>query len=266
MTFASERKPFFSHCEEPPWVIGSEQFNLHPSPLSLAGVRRCHRGLFARLRDTPEPERRGEIFHEYLTVTFALHHWSEHRGRARSSLRNSYIRFLNGWGLDSNGIEGAVLKSWVQSRFGLKPVFHKKILDTSAQEDSRFAYERMKGHQKTNAIDAQLDLLYEFCQSELSRRWPERHTWTLYRGTYDPQEHPVLARQDKRKLCVRLNNLVSFTSNRETAWEFGSTVWKATVASPKIVFFSGLLPSSLLRGESEFLVLGGHYWVQETLF
>jgi len=34
----------------------------------------------------------------------------------------------------------------------------------------------------------------------------------------------------------------------------------------KIVFFSGLLPKSLLTGESEYLVLGGHYKVRTLLY
>ena len=255
-----------NHCAEPPWVIADDGFNIRPSPLSLQGVRRSHRGLFAKLRDIADPRRRGEVFHEYLTVTFALHHWATYQGRSRRSLRNSYVRFLRGWGVDSNGIEGAVLKSWVQSRFGLAPTYHRQVLPPGGEENARFAFDRMKGRQRTNAIDAQLDLLYEFAQYELARRWPDRPTLTLYRGTNDPEEHPVRARQPKRMSCVRLNNLVSFTADREKAWEFGSTVWEATVAAAKVIFFSGLLPDSLLYGESEYLVIGGDYWVRELLY
>jgi NAD+--dinitrogen-reductase ADP-D-ribosyltransferase len=65
---------------------------------------------------------------------------------------------------------------------------------------------------------------------------------------------------------MQLNNLSSFTSDPEVAWEFGSSVWKVEVPLPKIVFFSGLLPKSLLTGESEYLVLGGHYKVRTLLY
>ncbi|MDP0499890.1 MAG: NAD(+)--dinitrogen-reductase ADP-D-ribosyltransferase [Verrucomicrobiota bacterium JB022] len=253
-------------CAVPPWIIASADFNTDPLPLELQGVRHFNRRLFAQLDGEPLPERRGQIFHEYLQVKFALHLWNEHRGKARSSLRNSYVRFLQGWGVDSNGIEGAVLKGWVQSRFGIYPTYHRGVLRLKGgEDDARFAYDRMRGSAKTNAIYEQLDLLYEFCQYELQRRWAERATLTLYRGTNDPEEHPVRAREGRR-MCVRINNLVSFTADRERAWEFGSTVWQSTIAASKIVFFSGLLPTSLLSGEAEYMVVGGDYWVQELWY
>ena len=34
----------------------------------------------------------------------------------------SYLKLLQGWGLDSNSAAGAVLKGWVESRFGIVPV------------------------------------------------------------------------------------------------------------------------------------------------
>ncbi|MDP0495866.1 MAG: NAD(+)--dinitrogen-reductase ADP-D-ribosyltransferase [Verrucomicrobiota bacterium JB024] len=256
-----------NHCEIPPWIIASDEFNIDPVPLNIAGVRESNAHLFRRLEEMDDPMARGQEFHNYIDVKFALHQWENYHGKARSSLRNSYIRFLRGWGVDSNGIEGAVLKSWVQSRFGILPTFHKGLLrPLDGEEDQSFAVDRMRGSAKTNCIFSQLDLLYEFCQYELRRRWPERQVLTLYRGTCDPEEHPVFETRDRRESCVRLNNLVSFTSDREKAWEFGSTVWQATVASTKVVFFSQLLPSQLLKGEDEFLVVGGNYWVRELLY
>ncbi|WP_269523173.1 NAD(+)--dinitrogen-reductase ADP-D-ribosyltransferase [Coraliomargarita parva] len=254
-------------CDLPAWVIASCDFNANPIALHLAGVRRSNKHFFEKLAQQEDPKERGRIFHEYLDVKFALHQWSEYTGKARSSLRNSYVRFLHGWGVDSNSIEGAVMKSWVQSRFGVLPTYHKSILKhQDGEEDARFASDRMKGSARTNAIFSQLDLMYEFCQYELNRRWPEKSCLTLYRGTYDPEEHFVQKVEDKRQSIVRLNNLVSFTCNRENAWEFGSTVWQATVAASKIVFFSGLLPNSILNGEDEYLVIGGDYLVKELLY
>ena len=255
-------------CETPAWIIASESFNQSPCPLHIAGVRESNHNFFKKLDEVAAQQQRGRIFHDYLDVKFALHQWSEYTGKARSSLRNSYLRFLAGWGIDSNSIEGAVMKNWVQSRFGVAPTYHRGILRKSidGDEDRRFAYDRMKGSARTNAIDAQLDLLYEFCQYELVRRWPDQDSFTLYRGTNDPEEHPVRKTESRRESIVRLNNLVSFTSERERAWEFGSTVWRTTVARPKIVFFSGLLPDSLLSGENEYLAIGGDYHVHELLY
>ncbi|MGZ0654083.1 NAD(+)--dinitrogen-reductase ADP-D-ribosyltransferase [Coraliomargarita sp. W4R72] len=258
----------FNRCEFPAWIIASEDFNQSSAELHIAGVRESNRNFFQKLEQFEAPSERGRVFHEYLDVKFALHQWSEYTGKARSSLRNSYLRFLAGWGMDSNSIEGAVMKNWVQSRFGVAPTYHKGVLHKSqdGDEDRSFAYDRMKGSARTNAIDAQLDLLYEFCQYELVRRCPEQQHFTLYRGTNDPEEHPIRKTESRRDSIVRLNNLVSFTSHRERAWEFGSTVWKTTVARSKIVFFSGLLPNSLLSGENEYLAIGGDYHVHELLY
>jgi NAD+--dinitrogen-reductase ADP-D-ribosyltransferase len=258
----------FNLCETPAWIIASEEFNLSSGSLHIAGVRESNRSFFNQLDQLDQPSERGRVFHEYLDVKFALHQWCDYTGKARSSLRNSYLRFLAGWGMDSNSIEGAVMKNWVQSRFGVAPTYHRGVLHQSVDgdEDRRFAYDRMKGSARTNAIDAQLDLLYEFCQYELCRRWSDQTNFILYRGTNDPEEHPIRKTESRRQSIVRLNNLVSFTDDRERAWEFGSTVWKTTVARAKIVFFSGLLPSSLLSGENEYLAIGGDYHVHELLY
>lgn len=70
----------------------------------------------------------------------------------------------------------------------------------------------------------------------------------------------------KDPTLITLNNLSSFSSDKEIAWEFGSLVWKVQVPIAKIVFFSGLLPSSLLQGENEYLVLGGDYRVERLRY
>lgn len=256
-----------NHCEVPPWIIASEEFNDHPIQLRLTGVRETNRRFFARLDTLSDPNDRALVFHDYLDVKFALHQWRSYAGSARDSLRNSYVRFLRGWGFDSSSIEGAVLKSWVQSRFGITPTYHRGILQAPpGEEDMRFAIDRMKGCAKTNDIYSQLDLLYEFCQYELAKRWPGVRTRVLYRGTNDPDAHPHTQVGPDRRACVRLNNLVSFTADRERAWEFGSAVWKTTVPLTKVLFFSDLLPDSLLKGEEEYLVVGGDFWIEELLY
>ena len=56
---------------------------------------------------------------------------------------------------------------------------------------------------------------------------------------------------------MRTNNLCSFTDDRERAWEFGDVVLEARLALPRVFFAGHLLPRSILRGEREYLVVGG---------
>ncbi|KAF0094529.1 MAG: NAD+---dinitrogen-reductase ADP-D-ribosyltransferase [Puniceicoccaceae bacterium 5H] len=257
----------FNLCNIPPWVIASWEFNDDPRKIEIDGVRQVNRFLFERLDGIDSPVRRGEVFNEFMTVKFKLHEWNDHQNDARRSLRNSYVRYLRGWGIDSNTIEGAVLKGWVESRLGMPPTFHRgRVLSKNSEEYQPYAYDRMRGHARTNAIDSQLDLLYEFCQYEMERRHPGERWLTLYRGTCDAEDYELLEQRDRRHQCVRMNNLSSFTSNREFAWEFGSTVWEVRIPLVKVFFFSGLLPDSLLKGEEEYLVVGGEYWVKKLLY
>jgi NAD+--dinitrogen-reductase ADP-D-ribosyltransferase len=251
----------FSRCNLPPWIIGSREFQEHPEPLEIDGARTTDRRLFALLASTAEAGQRGEIFHDYVSVKFRLHEWKQHEASARASLRHSYIRFLANWGADSNGHAGAVLKAWVESRFGLRATYHGGLLAADPAAREKYAADRMKGAAQTIGVSMQLDLLYTFCQDELARRHPGETHLTLYRGTHDPEEYAVHAEADTGTKLVQLNNLSSFTDDREVAWEFGSAVWEVSVPLAKIVFFSGLLPRHLLEGESEFLVLGGEYRV-----
>jgi NAD+--dinitrogen-reductase ADP-D-ribosyltransferase len=253
----------FSRCNRPPWAIASVDFQDDPGPLRIGRVREDNRRLFALLDAEAGARRRGEIFHEYTSVQFALHQWSDYQDSARSSLRNSYVRYLWGWAVDSNSCEGAVLKGWVESRLGIRPSFHHAPLGASPAAQARYALDRIRGSAKTNAIDSQLDLLFEFCQYELSRRHPAERWLTLYRGTFDGGDYEtVRAGNGSAGPVVRMNNISSFTADRECAWEFGSTVWEVRVPLSKIFFFSGLLPDNLLKGEDEFMVIGGEYRVR----
>jgi NAD+--dinitrogen-reductase ADP-D-ribosyltransferase len=100
-------------------------------------------------------------------------------------------------------------------------------------------------------------LLYAFTQYELARRQPGERWVTLWRGVHDADEHEVLSRAGPRDLVVRANNLSSFTDDRERAWEFGTTVWEARIPLPRVFFAGALLPASILKGEREWLVVGG---------
>ncbi len=254
----------FNRCNLPPWAIASHHFNRDPQPIEIQGVRAANPILFQRLDLLHDPLARAALFNDYLDVTFQLHQWRQETSeRGRKSLKNSYLRFLRGWMFDANSLEGAVLKGWVESRIGLLPTFHHQPLsglDDAAQEG--YVLDRMRGAARTSALYAQLDLLYEYVQYELSRRHPPGTRLTLYRGINDFAEHRIIEQYDKRCYLLRLNNLNSFTTDFERAWEFGSRVLQTEVPLPKIFFSGDIFPSSLLKGEGEVLVIGGEFEVQ----
>ena len=150
----------------------------------------------------------------------------------------------------------------VESRFGIPATYHggRFVIDPVVRD--KCAADRMRGAAQTMGVAMQLDLLFTFCQDELRRRHPDTTHLTLYRGTHDPEEYAVREGPDSDGTLVRLNNLSSFSSDAEVAWEFGSHVWAVQVPLAKILFFSGLLPRHLLEGEAEYLVLGGDYRVR----
>ena len=261
-----------NRCNLSPWIIGSEEFQANPLPVEIDGARTTDRWLFQRLEEVADPEERGRLFHDYVHTKFGL---GEKTGgnvdkKARSVF--SYLHLLRAWGADSNGRAGAVLKAWVESRFGILATYHHGRLADNPAAREAFLIDRMRGAAKSIGVLMQLDLLYTFCQDELRRRHPGASCKTLYRGTHDPEEYTVRNQsitdeeRSRRISLVQFNNLSSFTSDPEVVWEFGSSAWEVEVPLAKIIFFSGLLPKSCLAGESEFLVLGGYYKVRSMLF
>jgi NAD+--dinitrogen-reductase ADP-D-ribosyltransferase len=299
----SRSASLINRCNLPPRLIGSEEFQANPVQIEIDGIQVTENWLFRRLDAIEDPEERGRVFHDYICVKFGLKEWAEYHHRAdkvragradgtamdgQASPKSvySYLHFLRLWGVDSNGHAGAVLKAWVESRFGLLATFHKGRLASDEQARAAFLEDRMRGAAKTMGVMMQLDLLYTFCQVELQRRFPSQRWTTLYRGTHDPEEYTVRSQADpspspspaasasdkpvpsppQGQVLVQFNNLSSFTSDPEVVWEFGSSAWEVKVPLPKILFFSGLLPNSILGGESEYLVLGGYYRVRPMLW
>ena len=257
---------YFNLCNLPPWVIASRHFNENPQPLELSGVRPANRNFFLKLDSMVVAGERAAVFNDYMSVKFQLHHWQSQTHSARKSLKNSYLRFLRGWMMDSNSVEGAVLKGWVESRMGIPPTFHKvRIPGIHAEEYMIYAMDRTRGSARTNAINSQLDLLYEYCQYELARSNAADTRIKLFRGTNDANDYDLVEVIGKREQIVRLNNLVSFTDNEERAWEFGDTVWEIHAPLSKIFFYDELLPNSIMKGEGEYLVVGGEYRVRRVM-
>nr|WP_308936463.1 NAD(+)--dinitrogen-reductase ADP-D-ribosyltransferase [Geobacter sp. SVR] len=248
----------------PPWVIASRHFNDNPHPLEIQGVKESNRFLFEKLAGIPDQCERALFFNDFMSVKFHLHHWQEQStDRARNSIRNNYLHFLKCWMIDSNSLSGAVLKRWVESRMGITPTFHKQpIRDANGEAYFNYSVDVMNGSACTSAIQSQLDLLFEYGQFELPRTYPGLKAIPLFRGTHDAEEYEIIEDLGNREQIVRMNNLVSFTCEEERAWEFGRTVWATSVPLSKIFFYSGLLPGSILRGESEYMIIGGEYRVR----
>ena len=271
-TLPSYARLSINRCSLPAVILGSLTFQRHPTPLALDGVLELHSDLFQLLDREADPAERARLFRDYEAAHFCLDHLEEagldHRSKAadsesrrgRGRAKANWLRVLRGWSFDAYGREGAVLKGWVESRFGLLPRFHGEPLrDFVSPAYQRYLEMRSAGLYGTNALEAQLDLLYAFGQYEFARRQLPP-TLTLYRGINRLAEHEVLA-VDGDGQVVLFNNMVSFTSSRERAGEFGDYILEAEVPTTKVFFHCGLLPDQL-KGEDEHLVIGGVYRVR----
>ncbi|WP_028536503.1 NAD(+)--dinitrogen-reductase ADP-D-ribosyltransferase [Paludibacterium yongneupense] len=250
----------------PTGLLGSIAFNEHPLPLHISGARDTSPALWSMLDDSTCIEGCLEAFRLYMEAAFDIGPTPNGQGVHR--YRSHYRLLLQGWGFDSNSPQGAVLKGWVESRFGLIPTFHKQTLGRYPSAAwMGYLQEKMSGRYHNNAIHLQLDMLYEFCQWMLARRIaPGESHMTLYRGVNDFEEHHIVSRISKREAVVRQNNLVSFSARREVAEQFGDVILEVRVPLVKVVFFAGLLSGSVLSSEGEYLVLGGDYQVRMSYY
>lgn len=267
-----------NRCNLPSEVLGDVSFQTNPKPIFIDGVAELHKYLFQQLDTISEARDRSEFFMRYVTAHFrldALDDAGYDPNVALDRSRANYLRVLRGWFFDSDSVEGAVIKSWVESRFGLLPRYHqgkiRSIHDTNYQ---RFASQGAKGLYNTNGLEAQLDLLYSYGQYELSRRYKGENTITVYRGqnhlhslehifensnnNNKPLSLKELRKDNKTSLTILLNNISSFSSDAERAGEFGDIIIKVLVPFPKLLFFSGLMPG-IMTSEKEFAVIGGVY-------
>jgi NAD+--dinitrogen-reductase ADP-D-ribosyltransferase len=250
----------------PAVILGSLSFQRHPVPLEIDGVRAFHSDLFRALDPIGAPAERARRFADYMTVHFCLEDLEEAGlmpgRRLRKRANANYLRLVRGWSFDSDGREGAVLKYWVETRFGLLARHHGGPLQGRGGEAyERYLLEAARGLYATNALEAQLDLLYTYCQYELGRQHRGETHLTLYRGINRIGEHELLGQGEGGTELVLLNNLSSFTSERDRADEFGDYLLTALVPLPKILFYNRLLPG-MLKGEDELVVAGGLYEVR----
>jgi NAD+--dinitrogen-reductase ADP-D-ribosyltransferase len=254
-----------NRCNLPAVILGSLTFQRHPVALEIDGVTAIHHRLFTHLDTLADSDQRASYFMDYMAVYFRLEAL-EAVGLTPGKLRGraDYLRMVRGWAFDPDCREGAVLKAWVESRFGLLALFHGgNLLDRADETYLRYLEARSQGLYNTNALEAQLDLLYTYSQYELQRHYPEQLQLSLYRGFNRLGDQQVLSKIDRRNWIVLCNNLSSFTSSWERADEFGDHVLRAQVPLAKIFFYNRMLPG-FLKGEDEYVVIGGVYEVERV--
>jgi len=263
---ASARLPI-NRCNLPPVILGSLSFQRHPVELVIDGVNQLHKQLFVLLDGLGTHEQRAERFMDYMVVQFRLHQLEDAgldpdgtRGKA------NYLRLIRGWLFNPDGREAAVLKAWVESRFGLLPRHHQgPLLDYDNARYQGYLAARAEGLYGTNALESQLDLLYSYCQYEMARQYPPQQRLHLYRGINQLESFDILEQRDKHHAVILLNNLNSFSQDRERAGEFGDILMEADIPWQKVLYHSRLFPGMTI-GEDEYLVIGGvyeietHYW------
>ncbi|MCW2315424.1 NAD+--dinitrogen-reductase ADP-D-ribosyltransferase [Rhodoblastus acidophilus] len=239
--------------------LSSPDFNAAGARIEITNVRSFNRDLFAMLDDSPTLADAERAFMLYMNALFAID-VEQAPTSARTPFRSCFLKLLQGWGFDSNGPEGAVMKGWVESRFGLRPSYHKHPLDRDdPQAWVPYLKEKMDSRFHSNSIYSQLDLLYEFIQYILRRFiYQDRTHITVYRGL-----NLCEATHLNRKACclMWLNNCVSTSTDPDVAGCFGDIIVKIRAPVSKILFVNNLLSIRPLRGEGEVLLIGGDFWV-----
>ncbi|MGC2165277.1 MAG: NAD(+)--dinitrogen-reductase ADP-D-ribosyltransferase, partial [Gallionella sp.] len=200
-----------NRCNLPAAILGSLTYQKHPVPLLLDGVAELHSGLFDHLDKLPDAGERAQAFMLHVSASFFLTQ-PEQVGLTENIHRNrmnaDYLRMVRGWSFNPDGIEAAVMKGWVESRFGLLQRYHAgPIRDFSGSNYRRYLEMRATGLYGTNALEAQLDLLYSYCQYELHRRKSDSLHLTLYRGVNRVDEYETVAKLRNRRRVVLLNSL-----------------------------------------------------------
>lgn len=229
--------------------LAAKSYNKTPVPLTIAGVRSEHSALFDSLGRIPGHTRRALHFHG---------HMREKYGQAyKLPGKAAYLKYILGWMLDSSSKEGAALKGWAHSRFGLDVTWHKESLTGKEKARARYDTELKEALAADGTAFDQFDLLYEYAQYELNRQ-SQSHI-LLYRGTGHLTGDETASWKPASTITVKLNSLNSFTRNFERAWEFGDRVIEISVPVTKIFFDDEVMHTGILTGEEEVIVLGGKF-------
>jgi NAD+---dinitrogen-reductase ADP-D-ribosyltransferase len=248
----------------PTSLLASPAFNAHPLAMRIHGTQESHTRLFKQLDRCSSQEDAAEVFKCHMDAQFGHNLPEDYEPGTLRRFSTSYIELLRGWGFDSNGPQGAVLKGWVESRFGLLPTFHKEPL-RRFPSPAWVAYLEEKSCSRfhNNGINFQLDALYEYCQWSIRHfGFPASTHTKLWRGTNNFEEQVIDGNLQERQCTMRLNNLVSFSASLERAEEFGDWILQTEVPVSKLLFFPGLLTDAVLNSEGEYIVIGGNYAVR----
>ncbi|MBZ4642866.1 MAG: NAD+---dinitrogen-reductase ADP-D-ribosyltransferase [Deferribacteres bacterium] len=240
----------------PPYLLIDEGYNNAGDDLSLLidGVIEYHPDLFERITGCGDPVEASEIFLNYMNELFHL------KEKVNGKYVNSYLKVLRGWLFDSNSKEGAVIKGWVESRFGIIPNFHKQKIN-SANDEAYYNYlmERMGSSSSKNLIEHQFDLLYTYNQYAIKTFFKNsKKLIKVYKGVNSLEEFFIKSEEKDRKIMM-LNNVTSFTTDREIACTFGDYIIETEVHYTKIIFIPELFPLIKFFGESEIIAIGGFY-------
>jgi len=254
-----------NRCNLPAAILGSLTYQQHPAPLIIDSVHVLYRDIFERLKRLDNFVVRSRHFMDFISVQFQLDSPDEvgHQHGSRLDRCNAnYLKLIRGWFFNPDSQEAAVLKGWVESRFGLLPRFHKNpICSPSDLSYRNYVQEWANGLYNTNGLETQLDLLYSYCQFELARKFGNQTHITLYRGCNNISDYETFDKLNDGQRTVLLNNLNSFSASQERADEFGDHIMEVKIPLSKISFYNALMPG-MLASEAEYVVIGGLYKIR----
>lgn len=246
----------------PSYIFGSIEYNKHPQKVEIDGMNVYYKDIFTAICDSKNIKDASEIFYNSVQAIFGFKEITD-----KKKLGN-FRRLLQGWFFDSNGFEGAVMKGWAESRFGLSPTFHKKYVNgINCEEYYEYLVEKMNMKFNKNLVYHQLDFLYTYTQSIIQRFFKEYISHIrLYRGVNNFNEHLILQKTGNRSYVAEINSLTSATTEKCIAEQFGDYIMIMDVPYTKIVFFPAVLPDLCFSGENEYIIIGGKYEVSITYY
>ena len=120
-----------NRCNLPAVILGSPPIS-PPMPLRLDGVAELHADLFRRLDAAQTSAQRRTSSGLYdRALSAESPEDAGYNGPPRRPAPPTGYRILRGWSINADSREGAILKGWVESRFGLTPRFSASRCDPS---------------------------------------------------------------------------------------------------------------------------------------
>lgn len=246
----------------PSKIFGSLEYNSKPENIEIDGINIYYGNIFKAIARANDIEKASEIFYNSVQSVFGFNEVTD-----KKKLGN-FRRLLRGWLFDSNSSEGAVMKGWVESRFGMSPTFHKKCISgINSEKYYEYLVEKMNLKFNKNLVYHQLDFLYTYTQKVILSFFKGHIPHIrLYRGTNNFYEHIILQKTGKKNYVAEINNLTSATPEKSIAEQFGDYIMVMDVPYTKIMFFPEVLPDFSFSGENEYIIIGGQYEIKITYY